>query len=233
MAPGQADGARFPECEWAWGRPRPSEVGLGGEATSKPSQAHETTLGGKDNEADSRSEEEAVGTGPKSLLGWDFLFPVLYSKPAAILFLNTVPADLLKRRICISMRNLHSDSPMRLNFLSLVVLLRQTNSLGACTFAQDQRQGHTYPGKGGPGGGRALESPPRAGRLAQRPPCPRSCVHAAKELAGRREWHERPGWGRQEPTRESHAPHCHGGSDSNKYQLKEKNGKQVDGQLEA
>lgn len=218
------------------GRPRPWEVGLGGEATclsvwrTSDLQAHETTLGGKDNEADSRSEEEAVGTGPKSLLGWDFLFPVLYSKPAAILFLNTVPADLLKRRICISMRNLHSDSPMRLNFLSLVVLLRQTNSLGACTFAQDQRQGHTYPGKGGPGGGRALASPPRAGRLAQRPPCTRSCVHAAEELAGRREWHEGT---HQEPTRESRAPRCHGGSDSNKYQLKEKNGRQVDGQLEA
>lgn len=36
------------------------------------------------------------------------------------------------------MRNLHFDSAMRLNFLSLVVLLRQTNSLGACTFTKDQ-----------------------------------------------------------------------------------------------
>lgn len=70
-------------------------------------------------------EEEAAGTGPENILGWDFfLFPVSYSKAAAILFLSTIPADLLKRKICVSMGNLHFDSRMRLNFLSLVPLLR-------------------------------------------------------------------------------------------------------------
>lgn len=75
------------------------------------------------------SKEEAVGTGPESILGWDFFVSSVLWKPAAILFLSTIPADLLKGRICISMGNLHFHSRQRLNFLSLVVL-RQVNSGG-------------------------------------------------------------------------------------------------------
>lgn len=99
------------------------------------------------------SKEEAVGTGPESILGRDFFVSSVLWKPAAILFLSTIPADLLKGRICISMGNLHFHSRQRLNFLSLVVL-RQVHSwwwgwgVSVCKFGLSQRQDHKCPDSG-------------------------------------------------------------------------------------
>lgn len=58
--------------------------------THKPERQE---LEGNDNQP---IQSEAVGTGPKSILGWDFFVSSVLFEASCNSFLSTIPADLLK-----------------------------------------------------------------------------------------------------------------------------------------